>query len=569
MSDDGLPTDYEIAQSVELQPIDNVAEPYGIRSSDLEFYGETKAKLSLDAIERLRQEQTTGDERLVLVTGMTPTPLGEGKTVTTIGLGQAFNTLGHKAVSTIREPSLGPVFGIKGGAAGGGYAQALPMEDINLHFTGDIHALTAAHNLIAAMLDAHLSKGNELNIDPTTIEWQRAVDMNDRALRQTIIGVGGARNGVTREDGFILTAASELMAILALAENLADLKARIGQIILAYNEAGDPVTVDDLEATGAATMLLRDAIKPNLVQTVEHTPVLIHAGPFANIAHGTNSLIANRAAFGMGDWVVTEAGFGSDLGAEKFMNVVSRAGGVHPDVTVLVVSARALKYHGKDMWPPETDALETEDLQAIRDGFDNLDRHVRNLQQFGIPVVVAINRFPFDTQTELDAIKAHCREDLQVPVAVSEVFTDGGAGGTDLARTVVDTVTSQQSEFRYLYDVEASVKSKIETIATDIYGASKISYDADAESDIERLTELGLDELPIVLSKTFHSLSDDPAKKGAPEDWTLDVREVYPSAGAGFLVVLTGDVMDMPGLPARPAAAEMDIDPDGTITGLF
>ncbi len=569
MSDDGLPADYEIAQSVELQPIDEVAEPYGVRSADLEFYGNAKAKLSLDAIERLHHEQTTGDERLVLVTGMTPTPLGEGKTVTTIGLGQAFNTLGHKAVSTIREPSLGPVFGIKGGAAGGGYAQALPMEDINLHFTGDIHALTAAHNLIAAMLDAHLSKGNELNIDPTTIEWQRAVDMNDRALRQTIIGVGGAQNGVTREDGFILTAASELMAILALAEDLADLKARIGQIILAYDEAGAPVTVADLEATGAATMLLRDAIKPNLVQTIEHTPVLIHAGPFANIAHGTNSLIADRAAFGMGDWVITEAGFGSDLGAEKFMHVVSRAGSFHPDVTVLVVSARALKYHGKEMWPPDTDALETEDLQALRDGFENLDRHVHNLQQFGIPVVVAINRFPVDTHAELDAIQTHCREDLQVPVAVSEVFTEGGAGGTDLATTVVDTVESQQSDFRYLYDLEASVRSKIETVATNIYGASAVSYDAAAESHIERLTELGLDDLPIVLSKTFHSLSDDPAKKGAPDDWTLDVRDVYPSAGAGFLVVLTGDVMDMPGLPARPAAAEMDIDPDGTITGLF
>ncbi len=569
MSDDGLPADYEIAQSVELQPIDEVAEPYGVRSADLEFYGNAKAKLSLDAIERLHHEQTTGDERLVLVTGMTPTPLGEGKTVTTIGLGQAFNTLGHKAVSTIREPSLGPVFGIKGGAAGGGYAQALPMEDINLHFTGDIHALTAAHNLIAAMLDAHLSKGNELNIDPTTIEWQRAVDMNDRALRQTIIGVGGAQNGVTREDGFILTAASELMAILALAEDLADLKARIGQIILAYDEAGAPVTVADLEATGAATMLLRDAIKPNLVQTIEHTPVLIHAGPFANIAHGTNSLIADRAAFGMGDWVITEAGFGSDLGAEKFMHVVSRAGSFHPDVTVLVVSARALKYHGKEMWPPDTDALETEDLQALRDGFENLDRHVHNLQQFGIPVVVAINRFPGDTHAELDAIQTHCREDLQVPVAVSEVFTEGGAGGTDLATTVVDTVESQQSDFRYLYDLEASVRSKIETVATNIYGASAVSYDAAAESHIERLTELGLDDLPIVLSKTFHSLSDDPAKKGAPDDWTLDVRDVYPSAGAGFLVVLTGDVMDMPGLPARPAAAEMDIDPDGTITGLF
>jgi len=568
MSDGGFPTDYEIAQNVDLDPIHEVVEPYGVSASDLEQYGDYKAKLSLDAVDRLKHEQTTGDENLVLVTGMTPTPLGEGKTVTTVGLGQALNHMGHDAVSAIREPSLGPVFGVKGGAAGGGYSQVLPMEDINLHFTGDIHALTAAHNLIAAMLDAHISKGNELNIDDTNIEWKRAIDMNDRALRHTIVGVGGSSNGDTREDGFMLTAASELMAVLALASDLGDLKERVGRIIVAYDEDGDPVTVDDLEATGAVAILLRDALKPNIVQTVEHTPVLIHAGPFANIAHGTNSLIADEAAFGMGDWVITEAGFGSDLGAEKFMNVVCQFGDMAPDATVLVASCRALKYHGKDMWPADTDALEEEDVEALEAGFENLDRHVENLQQFGSPVVVAINRFPFDTDEEIQAVLDHCRNDLGINAAVSEVFADGGEGGVNLAEEVI-AAAEEPSDFQHLYDPADSIKDKIETIATEIYGADGVNYEGSAESDIERMEELGLDDIPVVMSKTFHSLSDDASKKGAPEDWTLDVREVYPSAGAGFLVVLTGDVMVLPGLPGRPAAADMDIDSDGTITGLF
>lgn len=569
MSDDGFPTDYEIAQSVDLDPIEDIVEPYGVDADDLELYGDYKAKLSLDAVNRLKEEDTTGDENLVLVTGMTPTPLGEGKTVTTVGLSQALNHLDESAVCAIREPSLGPVFGVKGGAAGGGYSQVLPMEDINLHFTGDLHALTSAHNLIAAMLDAHISKGNELNIDSTMIEWKRALDMNDRALRETVVGLGGSTNGVTREDGFMLTAASELMAVLALADSIEDLKDRVGRIIVAYDEDNNPVTVDDIEATGPVAMLLRDALQPNVVQTIEGTPALIHAGPFANIAHGTNSLIADEAAFGMADWVVTEAGFGSDLGAEKFMNVVCRFGDMEPDATVIVSSCRALKYHGKDMWPADTDALEEEDVEAVKAGLENLDQHIENLQKFGSPVVVAINRFPFDTDEEIEAVVEHCREDLGVNVAVSEVFANGGEGGVDLAEEVMDAAENQPTDFQHLYDTEDSIKEKIETVATEIYGAEDVNYSSGAEDDIERMEELELDDIPIVMSKTFHSFSDDPSKKGAPEGWELDIREVYPSAGAGFLVVLTGDVMVMPGLPARPAAADMDIDSEGNISGLF
>ncbi|QZA88637.1 formate--tetrahydrofolate ligase [Salinarchaeum sp. IM2453] len=569
MSDDGFPTDYEIAQSVDLDPIEDIVEPYGVDADDLELYGDYKAKLSLDAVNRLKEEDTTGDENLVLVTGMTPTPLGEGKTVTTVGLSQALNHLDESAVCAIREPSLGPVFGVKGGAAGGGYSQVLPMEDINLHFTGDLHALTSAHNLIAAMLDAHISKGNELNIDSTMIEWKRALDMNDRALRETVVGLGGSTNGVTREDGFMLTAASELMAVLALADSIEDLKDRVGRIIVAYDEDNNPVTADDIEATGPVAMLLRDALQPNVVQTIEGTPALIHAGPFANIAHGTNSLIADEAAFGMADWVVTEAGFGSDLGAEKFMNVVCRFGDMEPDATVIVSSCRALKYHGKDMWPADTDALEEEDVEAVKAGLENLDQHIENLQKFGSPVVVAINRFPFDTDEEIEAVVEHCREDLGVNVAVSEVFANGGEGGVDLAEEVMDAAENQPTDFQHLYDTEDSIKEKIETVATEIYGAEDVNYSSGAEDDIERMEELELDDIPIVMSKTFHSFSDDPSKKGAPEGWELDIREVYPSAGAGFLVVLTGDVMVMPGLPARPAAADMDIDSEGNISGLF
>jgi formate--tetrahydrofolate ligase len=560
-------TDYEIAQSVDKKPIWEITEPFGVDKDDLELYGDYKAKLSQEKIDEL-VEGDAEDGNLVLVTGMTPTPLGEGKTVTTVGLGQAFNRIGKDTMIAVREPSLGPVFGIKGGAAGGGWSQVLPMEDINLHFTGDIHALTAAHNLISAMLDAHISKGNELNIDTKNVQWQRAVDMNDRALRQTIVGVGES-SGTTREDGHLLTAASELMAILCLADSLEDLKERIGRIIVAYDEDGDPVTAGDIEADGPTAILLRDALRPNLVQTIEGTPALVHGGPFANIAHGTNSLIADKVGLKMGDYLITEAGFGSDLGGEKFYDVVCQLGDISPDATVIVGSIRALKYHGKDMWPFDKEDLEGEDVEAVKAGLANLDQHVKNLQQFGVPVVVAINKFPEDTEAELDAVLEHYEDEMGVRAAVSRVFEDGGEGGVELAEKVVDAVENDEADFEPLYDLEDSLKDKMEAVAKNIYGADGVNYVGSAEEDIAQLEEMGLDEVPVVMSKTFHSLSDDASKKGVPEDWELDVRELYPSAGAGFVVALTGDVMTMPGLPARPAAADMDIDADGNISGLF
>jgi formate--tetrahydrofolate ligase len=510
----------------------------------------------------------TADSELVLVTGMTPTPKGEGKTVTTVGLGQAFNRIGEETLIAIREPSLGPVFGVKGGAAGGGWSQVLPMEDINLHFTGDLHALTAAHNLISAMLDNHIRQNQEPRIDTKNVEWKRAIDQNDRALRETVVGLGDT-GGRAREDGFVLTAASELMAVLCLADSLGDLKERVARIIVAYDEDGDPVTVDDIEATGAATILLRDALKPNVVQTIEGTPAFVHGGPFANIAHGTNSLIADKVASRKADYLITEAGFGSDLGAEKFMNVVCRFGDMEPSAVTLVASVRALKYHGYDMWPADFDKLDEPNPEAVADGLVNLDKHVANLQQFGVPVVVAINRFPGDTDEEIETIIDHCEEELGIRAAVSDVFSEGGEGGVELAEKITDAVENDDADFQYLYDAEDPIKEKIETVATDIYGAGDINYVGSAEEDIERLEDLGMDDMPIIMSKTFHSFSDDASLKGAPEGWTLDVREVYPSAGAGFLVVLTGDVLTLPGLPSRPAAADMDIDEDGTITGLF
>ncbi|USZ69483.1 formate--tetrahydrofolate ligase [Halorussus salilacus] len=561
-----IPDDREIAASVDLRPIEEVVEPYGLSGDDLEPYGEHKAKLTTDAVERLRGSRSD-DADLVVVTGMTPTPMGEGKTVVSVGLGQAFDRTGRTAMVAIREPSLGPVFGIKGGAAGGGYSQVLPMEDINLHFTGDIHALTAAHNLIAAMLDNHLASGNDLDVDVNAVEWTRAIDMNDRALRETVVGLGGA-GGVPREDGFVLTAASELMAVLSLADDLADLRERVGRIVVASDVDGDPVTVDDLEATGAVAVLLRDALRPNVVQTIEGTPALVHGGPFANIAHGTNSLIADEVALGAADWVVTEAGFGSDLGAEKFMNVVCRFADFEPSATVLVASVRALKYHGKEMWPADMDALEAPDVSAVRAGFENLDRHVRNLRQFGVPVVVAVNRFPQDTDEEVRAVLDHC-DDIGVRAAETTVHAEGGAGGVDLVENVAEAVETDERDFRFLYDVTDPLAEKVETIATEIYGADGVNFTDGAREDIERLEELGMDEMPVVMSKTFHSLSDDPSLKGAPEGWTLDVRELYPSAGAGFVVALTGDVLTLPGLPERPAAADMDVDADGNVSGLF
>ena len=571
MSDDdgGFPTDYEIAKSAEKQHVTDVLDSWGIGSDDLELYGDYKAKLSHDAVTRLRDNAENKAGNLVLVTGMTPTPMGEGKTVTTVGLGQTLNHVGEDAMIAVREPSLGPVFGVKGGAAGGGYSQVLPMEDINLHFTGDLHALTSAHNLISAMLDAKISQSDEFDLDVNDVSWPRSMDMNDRALRNMVIGLGES-GGTPREDRFLLTAASELMAVLCLAEDLGDLKERVARIIVAYETDGSVITVDDIDATGPVTMLLKDAIKPNLVQTIEGTPAFVHGGPFANIAHGTNSLIADKAAFGMGDYLVTEAGFGSDLGAEKFMNIVCRLGDMTPNAVVLVSTVRALKYHGMGIWPADLDAVQEAGIEELEAGFANLDKHVENLRKFGIEVVVALNRFPDDTDEEVQTVLDHCREDLGVRIAESNVFAEGSEGGVDLAEHVIEAADeSEEDDFDHLYTDEASIKEKIETVATEVYGAESVNYVGSAEEDIARMEELGFDDMPVCLSKTFHSLSDDASKKGAPSGWELDVRELYPSAGAGFLVVLTGDVLDMPGLPAEPAAAGMDIDEDGNISGLF
>lgn len=565
-----IPTDYEIAQSTDMEPIWELVEPWGLGLDDLQYFGEYTAKVKHHAIDRLREQAEDKEGNLVLVTGMTPTPKGEGKTVTTVGLGQTLNHIGEEAMIAIREPSLGPVFGVKGGAAGGGRSQVLPMEDINLHFTGDLHALTSAHNLIAAMLDAKISQGNGLEIDVNDVAWPRALDMNDRVLRETVIGLGGKTGGTPREDGFLLTAASELMAVLCLASDLADLKERVARIVIAYSEDGDPITVDDIDATGAVTMLLQDAIKPNIVQTIEGTPAFVHGGPFANIAHGTNSLIADKAAFGMGDYLVTEAGFGSDLGAEKFMDIVCRLGDMTPNAVVLVASVRALKYHGLDMWPADFDEIDAAGVDAVESGFENLDKHVSNLQKYGVPVVVAVNRFPDDSDEEVQAVLDHCRDDLGVKAAESTVFENGSEGGVDLAERVVQEVeANDEDDFAPLYDDEDSIKEKIHTVATEVYGADGVKYTGGAEDDIDRMEDLGFGEYPVCLSKTFHSLSDDATKKGAPEGWELEVREIYPSAGAGFLVALTGDVLTLPGLPSDPAAADMDIDGDGNISGLF
>jgi formate--tetrahydrofolate ligase len=442
------------------------------------------------------------------------------------------------------------------------------MEDINLHFTGDIHALTAAHNLISAMLDNHVYQGNELGIDINEVRWKRSIDMNDRALRETVVGLGGKTGGIPREDGFLLTAASEMMAVLCLADSVADLRERVARIIVAYDGDGDPVTVEDIEAAGAATMLLKDALQPNVVQTIEGTPAFVHGGPFANIAHGTNSLIADDVAAHLSEYLVTEAGFGSDLGAEKFMNIVCRFGDMSPDAVTLVSSVRALKYHGQNMWPPDMDELEAEDVEAVERGLANLDRHVRNLEKFGVPVVVALNRFPGDSDAEVETVVSHCEEELGVRVAESNVFSDGGEGGLDLAEKLVEAA-EEDSSFAPLYEVDRPITEKIETVATEIYGADGVEYTDDAEEDIAELEELGLDDTPVCMSKTFHSLSDDPSLKGVPEDWTLTVREVYPSAGAGFVVALTGDVLTLPGLAKTPAAAGMDVDDEGNVSGLF
>src|SRR6056297_3180667 len=544
-----------------MQPITDIAEKIGLSHEDLELYGDYKAKIKLDTYQRLQSKE---DSKLILVTAITPTPAGEGKTTTTVGLGQSLNSIGKNAVIAIREPSLGPTMGIKGGAAGGGYAQVIPMEDINLHFTGDIHAIGIAHNLLAAVIDNHIKQGNELNIDPTQIFFKRAVDMNDRALRNTVVGLGGSKNGYPREDGFLITVASEIMAILCLANNLMELKNKLGKIVIGYSYDDEPVTAHDLKVEGAMTALLKDAIKPNLVQTLENTPAFIHGGPFANIAHGCNSVMATKFSMKLGDITITEAGFGADLGAEKFYNIKSRYADLKPDATVLVATIRALKMHGG----VEAEELKEENLEALEKGIENLEKHIENVHKFGVPLVVAINRFPDDTEAELELVREKC-EKLGVEVALSEVWAKGGEGGEELAEKVVDILENKESQFKFLYDENAPIKEKIETIAKEIYGADGVDYSDKALKQIGKYNKQGYDSLPVCMAKTQSSISDNPSLKGRPEGFTVSVNEINLSAGAGFLVVMTGPVLIMPGLPKRPSSEDIDVDADGKISGLF
>ena len=555
-----MKSDVEIAQSAAMKHISAVAAAMGIREEELELYGPYKAKISLKAWERL---EVRPNGRLVLVTAITPTPAGEGKTTTTVGLGDALRRLGLKSVIALREASLGPCFGIKGGAAGGGYSQVVPMEDINLHFTGDIHAVTSAHNLLAAVIDNHLHQGNELGLDPRRITWRRVMDHNERALRNIVLGLGGRANGVPREGGFDITAASELMAILCLASDLDDLKARISRIVVGYTYDNRPVTAADLKVAGAVTVLLKDAIKPNLVQTLENTPAFVHGGPFANIAHGCNSIMASKFALKLADVLVTEAGFGADLGAEKFFDIKCRFAGFRPDAVVIVATVRALKMHGG---VPKAQ-LTAVNMPALERGIANLTKHIENIQKFGLPAVVAINRFPTDTLEELSFVEQKC-EELGADVAISEVWAKGGEGGLELGRKVLAAM-ERPNNFRFLYDVKLPIKEKIAIIAREIYGADGVSYTSAAERAIDELTALGFDKTPICMAKTQYSLSDDMTKLGRPTGFTITVREVRVSAGAGFLVPITGEIMTMPGLPKRPAAELIDIDRDGKITGLF
>lgn len=556
-----MPTDIEIAQSAKLRPIVDVAAEIGLEPKDLILRGGHIAKVRLAAVERARKA-TQG--KLVLVTGCTPTRLGEGKTITTVGLGQTLNRLGAKAIITLREPSLGPVFGTKGGAAGGGHSQVLPMEDINLHFTGDIHAVTSANNLIAAVLDAHIFHGNELEIDPRRVTFPRCEDMNDRSLRNIVIGLGGPKHGVPREDGFIITAASEVMAILCLTDGIKDLKERLERIVVAFDRRETPVTVGDLHVHGAATILLKDALMPNLVQTLEGTPAFVHGGPFGNIAHGHNTVLADRLALGSGDVVITEAGFGSDLGGEKFVDLVCRQSGLRADAAVLVASVRALKHHGG----AKKKELGTEDLKALEAGLPNLDAHVGILKTLGLTPVVAVNRFANDTTREIDAVVEHC-QDEGVRAAPHTFYADGSAGGEGIARLVLDATKGDARPLKFAYKDGDPFEEKVAKVATQIYGAANVKYDAAALEDLDRLRDAGLDGLPICIAKTQLSLSDDESLRGAPKGWTLEVRGVRPSAGAGFLVVIAGDIMRMPGLGAEPAALAMDIDESGRIKGLF
>ena len=556
-----MKTDIQIAQEATMLPITEIAEQVGLTPDDLEMYGKYKAKLSDECMERLAKEE---DGKLVLVTAINPTPAGEGKTTTSVGLGQAFAKLGKKAVLALREPSLGPCFGIKGGAAGGGYAQVVPMEDLNLHFTGDFHAITSANNLLAALLDNHIQQRNELGIDPRQIKWKRCLDMNDRVLRNIVVGLGSKMDGMVREDHFVITVASEIMAILCLSDDMADLKRRLGRIIVAYNFKGEPVTAADLQAVGSMAALLKDALKPNMIQTLEHTPALVHGGPFANIAHGCNSVRATKMALKMGDICVTEAGFGADLGAEKFFDIKSRMAGLHPDAVVLVATIRALKYNGG----VAKDALSEENMDALKKGIVNLEKHIENLQKFDVPVVVTLNSFITDTEEETAFVRDFC-EKRGCAFALSEVWEKGGQGGVALAETILDVLDHKESHFAPIYPSEMSLKDKIATIAKEIYGAADVSYAPAAEKELAHITELGMGDFPVCMAKTQYSLSDDAKKLGRPEGFTLNVREVYASAGAGFVVVVTGAIMTMPGLPKKPAAFGIDVSDDGVITGLF
>ena len=556
-----MKSDIQIAQEAVMEPITEVAKRLDIREDELELYGKYKAKFSDELLERLKDEP---DGKLVLVTAINPTPAGEGKTTTSVGLGQAFGKLGKKAVIALREPSLGPCFGIKGGAAGGGYAQVVPMEDLNLHFTGDFHAITSANNLLAALLDNHIQQGNELGIDPRQIIWKRCLDMNDRVLRNVVVGLGSKMDGMVREDHFVITVASEIMAVLCLADDMEDLKRRLGNIIVAYNFKGKPVTADDLHATGSMAALLKDALKPNLIQTLEHTPAIVHGGPFANIAHGCNSVRATKAALKLADIVVTEAGFGADLGAEKFLDIKCRKAGLKPDAVVLVATIRALKYNGGV--PKEN--LSDENLEALKKGIVNLEKHIENLQKYHVPVVVTLNSFVSDTEAEVAYIENFCKE-RGCEFALSEVWEKGGEGGIALANKVLETLEKKESHFAPIYEDSLSLEEKIETIAKEIYGADGVTYSPAAKKELKRITDMGMGHFPVCMAKTQYSLSDDPKKLGRPSGFTVNVREVYVSAGAEFVVAVNGSIMTMPGLPKKPAAFGIDVDANGTITGLF
>ncbi len=556
-----MKTDIQIAQEAEMMHIREVAAQLGIEEDELELYGKYKAKLSDELMEKVKERK---DGKLILVTAINPTPAGEGKTTTSVGLGEAFGKMGKKAVLALREPSLGPCFGIKGGAAGGGYAQVVPMEDLNLHFTGDFHAITSANNLLAALLDNHIQQGNELNIDPRQVVWKRCLDMNDRVLRNIVVGLGSKMDGMVREDHFVITVASEIMAVLCLADDMADLKKRLGRMIVAYNFEGNPVTADDLKATGAMAALLKDALKPNLIQTLEHTPAIVHGGPFANIAHGCNSVRATKTALKLADYVVTEAGFGADLGAEKFLDIKCRMAGLKPDAVVLVATVRALKYNGG---VPKAE-LSNENLEALKKGIVNLEKHIENLQKYHVPVVITLNSFITDTKAETAYVEQFCRE-KGCEFALSQVWEKGGEGGIALAEKVLKTLEEKESRFQPLYDSSLSLTEKIETVAKEIYGADGVSYAPAALKELKRIEALGMGEFPVCMAKTQYSLSDDQTKLGRPSGFTVNVREVYVSAGAGFVVAVTGAIMTMPGLGKTPAAYGIDVSDDGVITGLF